>query len=538
MVLDNSLINKNTRNQCFRDILVLLFIALVLGTYLILTTVVISKDSVTYLHRAQWLQDNPTEILAERPSGYEVLILLSYRIFYAITGISSVQGWIWAAQGLTLLCRALAIVVLYLVGCLITHRKHSFWGCVILLFLPEPAHWGSDALREWPYLLFMALSVLSLLWGVRKNRVWPFVLTGLFAGAGFLIRLESIQLVLLGLLVLLLLMLKPPKHYTRPKALIATVLLIAGFAVPILVYANYSGQITNNYLKQYIGKVIPGFEDLQPEKVNTPAKIVSDTVSENTNGQSMSEKGNTPIEKVSGKPVEDASENTAGESLLIFAYELYKDTGELLVWFYLPFWIIGIYVRLRDKADPIIRCIIGALILMGIGMLLMRYFYKEAIITQRWVLPLVAITAFYIYSGIEQFGLWAERKKAAHLKTPQKWSRILVTVGILICCVKVIEPLGVGNRAYLEAANWIKTNTLEDDWFYTYDKRIPFYAKRHHLEYDDVSAFLNPYDMKYLVVSVENIPLADDLPEGVTLVASFYQEEGEGEEFLIYRCNP
>ena len=544
---ENLCINKNTRHQHLRDILILLSIALVLGAFLILTTVVVSKDSVGYIWRAKWLQEdpdegsllyvwraqylldnpdekiNPTVFLAERPCGYEVLILLSYRIFYAITGNNSIQGWIWAAQGVTLLCKALAVVPLYLIGCLITCRKSSFWGCVILLLLPEPAQWGSDVLREWPYLLFLILSVLSLLYGIRKNRAWPFALTGLFAGVGFLICLQSMQLVLLGLLILSLLMLKPTKHYTRSKTLIATILLIAGFAGPVLVYACYSGQITNNYLKDYIAKVLPVCNDSAVEEANTPATKDSDTAIDRDPG--------SEVVKGPDTTVEDTSETEVGGTLPRFAYELYKDAGELLVWFYVPFWVIGLYLRLRNKAGPMVRCIIGGLILMGTGMILMRYFYKEAIVTQRWVFPMVALTMFYIYAGIEQVSLWAEHKKAPNCKRPEKWTRILVAVGILICLSKCFEPLGADKKSYLEAADWISTNSQQSDWFYTFDNRIPFYAERHQFEYDDVNAFLNPHDMQYLIIPAKDERSMIHLPEGMIWEASF----GQKREFFIYR---
>jgi hypothetical protein len=547
MLLKKELTNKTNNTPYLRDILILLSIALVLGIYLILTTVVISRDSVGYIWTAQWLQEdpdegsllyvwraqhlldnpnekiNPNDMLAERPCGYELLILLSYRIFYAITGNNSVQGWIWAAQGLTLLCKALAVVPLYLIGCLMTCRKSSFWGCVILLLLPEPAQWGSDILREWPYLLFMALSILSLLYGIRKSMAWPFALTGLFAGVGFLICLQSIHLVALGFFILSILMLKPPNHFIRPKVLIAAFLLIAGFAGPVLVYAYYSGQITNNYLKDYIAKVLPVCNDSAVEEANTPATKDSET--------GIDRAPESEVVKGPDTTVEDTSDTEVGGTLPRFAYELYKDTGELLVWFYFPFWIIGLYLRLRNKADPMVRYIIGALILLGTGMILMRYFYKEAIVTQRWVFPLVALTAFYIYTGIEKVALWAERKKAPNCKQPEKWTRILVAVGILICLSKCFEPLGADKKNYLEAADWISSNTQQSDWFYTFDKRIPFYAERNHLVYDGVNAFLNPFDMKYLIIPAQDKRSMTRLPEGMILEASF----GQKREFFIYR---
>ena len=104
-------------------------------------------------------------------------------------------------------------------------------------------------------------------------------------------------------------------------------------------------------------------------------------------------------------------------------------------------------------------------------------------------------------------------------------------MGILICLSKCFEPLGADKKSYLEAADWISTNSQQSDWFYTFDKRIPFYAERHQFEYDDVNAFLNPHDMQDLIIPAKDERSMIHLPEGMIWEVSF----GQKREFFIYR---
>ncbi|GAH44509.1 unnamed protein product, partial [marine sediment metagenome] len=137
-------------------ILILLAIALAIGTYLIVTTVLIAKDGVIYIERAEQFSSNPIGIIKAHPPGYPFLIFVAHKCAALFADDSSVFTWIYSAQSVTLLCRLLAIIPLYFIGKLLVGPRRSFWGLLILIMLPYPAEFGSDVIREWPHILFLS----------------------------------------------------------------------------------------------------------------------------------------------------------------------------------------------------------------------------------------------------------------------------------------------------------------------------------------------------------------------------------------------
>jgi len=165
-------------------ILILLAIALAIGVYLVATTVLISKDGIFYIERAQKFSSDPIGIIKAHPPGYPFLILVAHKCAALFADDSSVFTWIYSAQSVTLLCRLLAIIPLYFIGKLLVGGKNSFWAILILIFLPFPTRIVCDVLREWPHLLFLATGLLFLMWGSREGIWWMFAIAGLVGGLG------------------------------------------------------------------------------------------------------------------------------------------------------------------------------------------------------------------------------------------------------------------------------------------------------------------------------------------------------------------
>ncbi|MFB0556019.1 MAG: hypothetical protein ACETWQ_22165 [Phycisphaerae bacterium] len=134
------------------NLLILILIASVLGVYLIATTVLIAKDGVYYIERAQKLSSDPVGIIKSHPPGYPFLIFAAHKFVTLFTDNSSVFTWIYTAQSVTLLCRLIALIPLYFIGKFFVGSKITFWATLILIILPYPAEFGSDALRDWPHL--------------------------------------------------------------------------------------------------------------------------------------------------------------------------------------------------------------------------------------------------------------------------------------------------------------------------------------------------------------------------------------------------
>jgi hypothetical protein len=460
-------------------ILILLAIALAIGTYLIVTTVLIAKDGVIYIERAEQFSSNPIGIIKAHPPGYPFLILVAHKCAALFADDSSVFTWIYSAQSVTLLCRLLAIIPLYFIGKLLVGGKNSFWAILILNFLPFPTRIVCDVVREWPYLLFLATGFFFLLWGAKYGKWWVFGLAGLSSGLGYLIRPESAQLVVYGLLWVAMSVLRPKLwDVSRWKNLFALALLLIGFAIPAAPYMQCTGRIVS----PKVNHIIKSFSfNALPEKTDVTEM---NAVSSNYNTAEI-----------------------VPHNVLKALGEIFKTIGENLMWFFMPVLLIGFWYHFRQDAKCEEQFLITAFIMMNVAMMILRYCYIQLHISQRWSMPLITFTVFYIPVGLRTMGNWLNNK-LSHPKQktdiPKKkglsWFVILFLIGTGICMPKLLRPVRIEKQGYREAAEWLRENTTPKDIIAVPDKRISFYAERKGLIYGKNI----PEQAKYVVKIVED----------------------------------
>jgi hypothetical protein len=235
--------NSQTIKYDITHLIILLGVAFCIGVYLIATTVLIAKDGVFYIEQARRFSSDPTGVAKSHSLGYPFLIFMAHKFVTLFSNNPSVFSWVYSAQGITLLCRLLALIPLYFTGKLLVGSKKSFWAILILVMLPYPARLGSDVVREWPHILFLATGFLFLFWGAKHGKWWAFGLVGLCAGVGYLIRPICVQLVLYGFIWLTLGSFWSRRNMTKSKLFAALVLLLVGFALPAGPYTKLRGEI-------------------------------------------------------------------------------------------------------------------------------------------------------------------------------------------------------------------------------------------------------------------------------------------------------
>jgi 4-amino-4-deoxy-L-arabinose transferase-like glycosyltransferase len=442
-----------TRNSVHLSIL--LTIALGIGVYLICTTVLISKDGVTFIEYAQKLATSSANIIRsnDQHPGYPFLIAAGQKIIKKLSGGTSLSDWIYSAQIVTLTCRLLALAALYFVGKIIVGPRQSFWAVLILIFLPKPAGYGSDALSDWPHLLFLAAGFLALLIGAKNEHWWCFGLTGLIAGMGYLIRPECAQLVVYGALWLGLRLFWPKPATKRAHTLLAIVAMLISFAVIAGPYMHFKGGI---FPKKHVGEFASQVQSHHEAAAYTAALAAPESI------------------KAFGK--------------------LLNNIGNTLVWFFLPFLFIGFYKRFKGHHPPVQETFL-LIAFAAVNIIMMIWLYcKYGYMSQRHTLPLVVYTIFYLPLGVETVANWLHDRWT--IPTGKNLFMILLLPGILLCLVKLAEPQNYDKKSYTAAAQWLTANTGRNDVIAVPDVRISFYAERYGLRYEGDAA---PKDAQYVV---------------------------------------
>lgn len=488
------------------NLAILVFITSSLGVYLIATTVLIAGDGVFYIEQAQKLSSDPIKVIEAHPPGYAFLIFVAHKFVSLFSDSSSVCTWIYSAQSVNLLCRVLALVPLYFIGKLLVGSRNSFWALVVLILLPYPAEYGSDVLRDWPHILFLATGFLFLLWGAKQGRLWMFGVVGLAAGFGHIIRPECAQLMLYGVLWLLIGLFQSKRNMNRRKIVCALFILLIGFVIPIAPYMKVRGRILPRKLKALIASSCW----LQKEEIQE-SKI------EYLNNVYAAESLPINVVKAIGKLIGEISNN-------------------LMHFFILPL-LLGIHSRFRKKSvsTNVERFIVPVFIVFNIIMMVMLYGGWKYI-SRRHCMPLVVFTIFYVPVGLHIMSDWlAVRFSKRQLEKCQKsqlWFLILFITGLAICAPKLLQPIRADKEAYKTAAQWLKENTQKNDLIAVSDNRISFYAERKRLVYNKNI----PMGAQYAVTVVKNEDEKLDASKDVRKEFSLWIDKNKKtKKIVIYR---
>ncbi len=446
------------RREDILNLFILILVASVVGVYLVATTVLISKDGVTYITLAGRFSSEPLNIIKGLTPGYPkglafgypLLILAAHKVAAWFGGDSSAIGWTYSAQSMTLLCRVLALIPLYFIGKLLVGARRSFWAVTILIVLPYPAQFGSDALRDWPHILFLAVGFLLLLWGAKECKWWMFTGTGMAAGLGQLIRPECVQLVAYGVLWILIRIIAPKPGINRGTLAKALAALLLGFAIPAAPYMAVRGQILPQKLKEYID---------------------ASTVWESEGNHNTVTDRSTAMASAFGGKTTRAIGRLAGE------------ISDNLMYYFVPALVVGVYARIRrrSQATDIERFFVPAFVFLNVLMMVMLY-HHWGYISRRHCLALVVWLTFYVPEGLEILARWIEQrlsKSQAQRNPPsQRWFFVLLAIGAAICTPKLLSRPGYDKQGYREAAEWLRQNTQPQDVVAIPDQRISFYAER------------------------------------------------------------
>lgn len=458
---------KTTKKQDIINLAILLAIALAIGLYLIFTTVMVAKDGIFYIERAQKFSTDPIGIIKGHPFGYPLMIFLNHKLLNLVSNTTSPQHWIYTAQITTLLCKIAAFIPLYFIGKILVGQKNSFLALLILNFLPYPTEFASDALRDWPLILFLALGFWAILWGAKNHNSLIFALAGLAAGIGYMVKQMCLQLVVCGIIWLIYSFLRAEKNFNRKNSTLALAMLFLGFLIPVAPYTVIKGTIMPDRYHGYA----------------PPEPILSGDFEKNTPETKEHTNNNTPIKYSAGLEIEI---HKAAEKFV-------KKTCENLMWFFVLPLLVGIYYHFQKNATQEELILITSLVVVNLILLFLRFYRVGADISHRYILPLTIFTIFYIPIGLKLISFWLLNMNKIDLmafsfsseKVKKLFSTLLI-IGICICLPKLIRPIRIEKKGYRSAANWLKNNTEKSDVIAVPDdRRFAFYSNRKGIIYKD-----------------------------------------------------
>lgn len=488
--------NINTRQDALY-LTVLMAVALSVGIYLIATTVVIAKDGTGFIQFAQGMDSSPVESVKAnyQHPGYSFMILCCHRLVGFFCDTFTLSSWIYSAQAVTLVFRLLAIVILYYLGRILVGPRSCFWAMIILIVLPAPTEYGSDALSDWPHLFFLFSAMLSLILGAQRKSAIFFGLAGVLAGLGYLVRPECVQIVIYGFSWLTVQLVLSKSMADRFKTAGALALLLAGFICLAGPYMHLKG----------------GFFPKKSILVSF-ANSDRDDVGQQQTTLHLSESGCY----------------AAIESGKVFGAinKLVENIGETLMWFFVPGLVVGFYgfCRQRRWFEPTTFFIILA-VTLNIFLLCLLH-YKYGYISKRHSLAMLVLAIFFIPDGISKIVSIAGKQKS------KRWHfYLLVGVGVCICVPKLLRPLHEDKGVLLAAAEWISENTNEDAVIGVSDRRVSFYAQRQMVKYNEKSI---PSGADYLAkISKTGDALVDD-EDGVLKEVCTFEDSINGRRLVLY----
>jgi hypothetical protein len=486
-------------------LLILSVIALIVGVYLIVTAVLISKDGCIYIEHARNISTDPIGVCRRCSPGYSFIIYIVHQCVTLFGGGISLSTWIYCAQFANLLCRILAIVPLYFIGKFLVGSARSFWAILILIILPAPAVFGSDVLRDWPHILFLAWGFLFLIIGAKQEKWWVFGCAGVIAGFGYIVRPECAQIVIYGLLWLAFgWFWSGYNRMSRTKLVGAMLVLLAGFIFTAGPYQKIAG------LPEKVKYLFSYFDPLLSQRIHN--------INLNNNNLAY---------------------NTAGlpGNISVAVLTLMNEININLFYFFTPPLWIGFYSRFRRElmTTNIERFFVSVFVVFNMSMLIILYCYWQYI-SARHCLPLVVFLIYYVPVGLEILANWFRNSLFRAIDVdPKRWFFVLLAVGLISCLPKIVRPMHIDKQGYRDAAKWLRENTKEEALIAVPDIRITFYAERKILMIYDGHV---PEQADYVVGIVGN---KNEKPEfdknAKEEYSTWVDEHKKDKKLIVYRMN-
>lgn len=410
-------------------VLSLIALAILLKLIVLLQHPILARDGIHHLHFAYDLSEQPwATTVREHPfhPGYAYTILVASMIFeWCDPGPLTPSEWQWCGHLSSALAGVLLVLPLYgLSRCFFSIRT-SWLAAGFFLILPTTVQTTCDTLTESWYLLFVLSSLWALVHGVRSQRSSWFVVAGLLAGAGYLVRVEALIVPATCVLWMFVRRWQFQQLLPNGASLRNMALLGCCFVLPALPYMVTIGKLSNRPAAQTIASTpdLPLMEHTQ--------LLASQRLQHGVNGMHI--------------------ERVRWSDAVTLVIMTHFRAGNYILW---PLAALGCYMFWRTQRHDAGYLLLAILVVLHTVMLV-RLALTAGYASERHTLLVIAIvaqTAAVGFIGIKQ---WLKQHLHARRGLAPLASALMLVGVLAISLPKALQPLHHSQEAHRQAGLWL-----------------------------------------------------------------------------------
>lgn len=245
---------------------VLIALGLGLRFWVIARTEVAARDSVGFIRTALRFENEPwIDVIrtSEQPPGYALTVLFVSRPVRAITGDSSCETMVLAAQLASALMAVLAIVPMVKLGRELSDRRVGWLAAGVLLALPGIVRLTSDGLSEATFLFWVSLSLWLGVRALRQPAISRMLTFGVGVAAAYWTRPEGLELAVAAGAAMLAVQFVSQRRQAWRQLGLQYAALIFGVFLGVAPYVAITGHLSN----KNTAKVLVGDPDADPTRM-------------------------------------------------------------------------------------------------------------------------------------------------------------------------------------------------------------------------------------------------------------------------------
>ncbi len=421
---------------------------LVCGTrlWVVRHTEVLSRDSIGFIRFALQIEQ-PADGLSRldiirnnsQPPGYPAALLAVSWPVRSYMGETTCDSMVLSAQLTSVLAALLLVFPMYFLGKTLFNRQTAFIATLLYQLMPVCTQVTSDGLSDGVFLLMAAMSLWMAVLGLRRNGIGWFAAAGLLAGLGYLVRPESVVLVLAVGVVILGLKLRGV--WTWRPTLLRGGALVGGLLVAMTPYIAVIGKFSN---KPTAGGILKG-ED-QPTWERNQSQVTPRGVS-------------VPLAEWWNQ------EQGIFSSRAIWGVKAMMVEIVKAAFYVLPlFAFLGVFLarsRIRDDAAVVLLVVLCSLHAVLLWVVASRAGY----VAERHTLLVVLFGSYFTGVAIPAIGGWlASAPRLGRVGNATFWTAAIVVAILAACIPGGMKTLHANRAGHHAAGLWIAQHREPNDF--------------------------------------------------------------------------